>query len=192
MFINKDMLHLMELYNESLGEKGQDLDSSIEMLQNTSALVEIFRDRRPIKTYEDPRLTHLRNVLLWFRTWEKEIIFTNIENKDKCLLSMQTREDIISCIKGFDSMCFEKFKRSCGSVIPARINSDAIENIFSQQRGIHNGSNSNPDYLTYCRTMNSIILGESSVSKKSNAAETNKGAMFHKPKRQVLASLSQN
>lgn len=190
--LNKDMLHLMEIYQKTIGEKGADLNSSIELLKNTSVLVEIFRDKRPLKTYEDSRLMELRNVLLWFRNWEKSVINSNISNKEKSLLSSQTREDIVSCIKGFDSMCFEKFKRSSGSIIPARINSDPIENIFSQQRGIHNGANSNPDYLTYCRTMNSIILGESSLSSKSNAADTNHGAMFYIPKRQALASLNHN
>lgn len=49
---------------------------------------------------------------------------------DKHLFSAQTREDISCMIIGFDIMCTDKLKRMGGSIIPARINSDAIENIF--------------------------------------------------------------
>jgi hypothetical protein len=33
---------------------------------------------------------------------------------------------------------------------------------------MHNVSNANPTYLGYCHTMNSVILGQASVSRKSN------------------------
>jgi hypothetical protein len=44
-------------------------------------------------------------------------------------------------------------------IIPSRVNSDVIENLFCQERSLHNGANTNPTFLGYCRTINSIILG---------------------------------
>ena len=170
--LNKDMLHLMRCYQQSLCDlQASELESSIKLLENTSVLVSFFRDNRPLKSYEDTRLLEVRKVKNWFDEWEKEVRGSaETSNKEKCLLSIQTREDIVSCLLGFDEMCKERFSRSNGSIIPATINSDPIENIFSQQRGIHNGANSNPDYLTYCRSTNSIILGEKLISRKSNAS----------------------
>jgi hypothetical protein len=178
--LDENMLHLMEVYSDSLGEKANELASSVELLKNTSVLVKFFRDSRPIKNYQDNRLENCRKVLHWFRNWEQQIKQTEMSNKDKdkSLLSAQTREDLVSCIIGFDEMCQDRFKRSFGSIVPARINSDAIENIFSQQRGIHNGPNTNPDYLTYCRATNSIILGETPVSRKTNTGAVAQGAHF--------------
>lgn len=177
--LNDDMLHLMELYQQSLGDMGNELNSSIKLLRQTSVLVKVFRDKRPITSYEDNRLVQIRNVLKWFQKWEKVIKDSNRKDKEKCLISMQTREDIVSLILDFDSMCSEKFKKSNSSIIPSRINSDVIENIFSQQRGTYNGPNPNPDYLTYSRTINTIILGETSISRKSNASGSYQGATYH-------------
>jgi hypothetical protein len=87
-----------------------------------------------------------------------------IRNKEKCLISHQTRQDIISAILGFEELCTYKLKKSNASIIPNRVNSDVIENIFCQQRTMHNGANANPTYLGYCHTMNSVILGQASVS----------------------------
>lgn len=170
--LDANMLHLMEGYRDSLDSNhATAFESSIEFVKHTSKMVKIFRDSRAIRHYEDPRLNELREVLKWFRNWEKQIKDKGITNKEKekCLISFQTREDIVSCLLGFDELCKERFKRSFGSIVPSRINSDAVENIFSQQHGIHNGANTNPDYLTCCRATNAIILGQTSISRKSNA-----------------------
>ena len=78
-----------------------------------------------------------------------------IKNKENCLISHQKRQDISSSILGFDELCSYKFKKSNASIIPSRVNSDVIENIFCQQRTLHIGANNNPTYLGYCHTMNS-------------------------------------
>jgi hypothetical protein len=54
---------------------------------------------------------------------------------------------------------------SCGDA-----NSDIIENVFCQQRELYNGNNTNPTYLNYCRTMNTVILGQTTISRRSNAS----------------------
>lgn len=143
------MLHLMSCYRNSLSDatKSAELRGTIEFLQQTSVLVKIFRDGRPIKDYGDDRLQQNRDVLSWFKRWEHENKSNNeVTEKEKSLLSFQCREDIVSLLVGFDEFSREKLQKSGGSIIPNRINSDVIENVFSQQRGLHNGNNSNPTY----------------------------------------------
>lgn len=43
--LNSEMLHLMELYKESLGQAGLKLSATIELLKCTSVLVKNFRDK---------------------------------------------------------------------------------------------------------------------------------------------------
>lgn len=58
-----------------------------------------------------------------------------------------------------------KLKKQSSSIIPCRLNSDNIENIFCHQGTIHNGANTNPICLGY--SMNSVILGQATISRKS-------------------------
>ena len=51
---------------------------------------------------------------------------------------------------------------SGSSVMPSRINTDIVENCFSQQRSQKHGSNTNPTYLQYSKGVNSVLLGRSS------------------------------
>jgi hypothetical protein len=139
-------------------------------LRKTSTLLQNFRDCRPITDASDDRLQENHDVLQWFIEWEK----TNrgdssLPNKEKSLISLQTREDIVSCILGFEELCMHRLKYSSGSIIPNRANSDLIENMFCQQRTLHSGANTNPTYLGYCRSVNAVILGQTSVSRKSNS-----------------------
>ena len=90
--------------------------------------------------------------------------------KDKQLMSFQTREDLNSCIIGFNSLCKNTLKNKRISIGPARINSDVIENIFCQQRGIVNGNNTNPTFYQYVKYINAVIIGQNAISKNSNAA----------------------
>ena len=61
---------------------------------------------------------------------------------------------------------------------PSRFNSDLAENIFCQQRGLYNGNSTNPNYYSYCSTMNNIIFGQSS---KSSARKSNAGFVRAEP-----------
>ena len=54
------------------------------------------------------------------------------------------------------------------AITPGLINSDIVENIFCQQRATYNGGNTNPTAQQYKTTLNSIILGQDSVSSKGN------------------------
>ena len=57
---------------------------------------------------------------------------------------------------------------SRSSLVPARINSDVIENIFCQQRGIINGNNTNPTFYQFVKNINTVIIGQSAISKSCN------------------------
>ncbi|XP_070559920.1 uncharacterized protein [Ptychodera flava] len=169
--LDVDMLSLMKDYQHSTTNTG--LGSTIELLENTSTLVKNFRDVRPITSWDDERLKQNEVVLNWFTAWEEDIKKSNLPKKEQeaSLMSYQTRDDIASLLMGFKQLCYQKVTQKMGSTVPARLNSDIVENLFCQQRAKFNGSNSNPTYLQYCNTMNSIILGQSTKSQKSNTSD---------------------
>ena len=174
--LDKEMLNLMKTYRNTLGPKGAILDGAIELLENTSELVSIFRDMRPVKLMTDQRLATLQNVSKWFLTWEENIHESKViskKDKPKKLLSFQCHEDIQSCIQGFIMLCDSVLTVSKGIYItPGLINSDVIENIFNQQRSTYNGANTNPNVLQYRKTINNVPLGQNTVSRKSNAGKS--------------------
>ena len=174
--LGKEMLHLMQCYGNTL-QNPSHLQSTIQLLQNTSQLIDIFRDHRPIIDTSDERLATLKKILDWFKNWEEEVNSDDsLKQKDTFLISHQTRSDICSLIIGFRELCIDKLRSSATTIVPCRINSDVIENVFSQQRGLYNGNNTNPNFLTYCRTMNAIIIGQPSISRKSNTGGGSTGA----------------
>ena len=169
--LNDDMLQLMVDYKGSLGSGGKCLDPHIELIKQTSTLIKVFRDARPISSMSDPRIQQLQDVLKWFTDWEAAIYRKHKQPavRNKALISPEAREDLESCIVGFIQLLELRNSQHPGfSIIPGRLNSDVIENNFSQQRGLHNGANANPTYATYSKTMNSVVLGQSSISRKSN------------------------
>lgn len=63
-------------------------------------------------------------------------------------------------------VCIDKLQVD---LILSRVNSDIIENIFCQQRAQYHGANTNPNYNQYRTGITSIILGQTTTSKKLNA-----------------------
>lgn len=102
--LNTDMLYLMKFYQSTL-ENPESLASTVEILENSSILVDIFLDKRPINNLQDPRLQKLKNVLLFFNKWEKEIEHCKLYRASENLITFQTREDLNSSIQGFLSLC---------------------------------------------------------------------------------------
>lgn len=43
--LNADMLHLMGMYQKSIGGAGAELTATMELLKNTSVLIKNFRDQ---------------------------------------------------------------------------------------------------------------------------------------------------
>jgi len=167
-----EMLNLMECYQRSIGEDGYLVDDSIALLKATSVIIEVFRDRRPIHDVEDRRLDQLTSALGWFEEWQKNVLETPVlkpSEKEKRPMSVQTRDDLCSCLLGFNSLCKTVLKTKRTPIVPARTNSDVIENIFCQQRGIINGNNTNPNFYQYVKNINTVLIGQNVVSKNSNA-----------------------
>ena len=82
--------------------------------------------------------------------------------QEKCLMSSQTREDLNSCIIGFNNLCKTTLESHRNSIVhvPACIKSYVIENIFCQQRGIINRNNTNPTFYQYVKNIYAIIIGQ--------------------------------
>ena len=61
-------------------------------------------------------------------------------------------------------------KLPCGYIVPSRINLDIVKHHLCQQCGLCNGESTNPTYMNYCSTVNSIVHWQSLISRgrKSN------------------------
>jgi hypothetical protein len=171
--LNADMLHLMRQYQKSLGVgsfAASRCDGPILLLEHTKSLIEFFHDTRPISDLDDDRLLQLSSSLNFFTQWENE-------SSSRQLMSPETREDLKILLRGFQTLSQHVIKDLKYIIKPGYINSDIIENIFSQQRGLHHGAGSNPNYLQYCYATNSITLCQRLVSRKSNAARRKSGTV---------------
>ena len=156
------MLYLMRCYQSTI-ENPAKLASTIEVLENTAILVEIIHDTKPITRLSDQRLITLRDVILYFTTWEDEINQNNAYNAAKTLMTSETRDDLHSSIQGFLSLC-EPAVGHGRSINPCFTNSDLIENHFCQQRGIRNGLNTNPTLVQIGPSQTAICLSQTTVS----------------------------
>ena len=165
--LNNEMLYLMKCYQATLTNQFQ-LAATVELLENTSVLVEVFHDKRPIANLSDKRLKDVCRVLEYFNDWQDKVTSSDTHSVKKNLITSQTREDINSSIQGFVSLCDISIKNG-NSVNPGYINSDLIENNFCQQRGIRNGNNTNPTLAQFGPAQTAICLGQISVSSKCNS-----------------------
>jgi hypothetical protein len=166
-----DMLNVMKCFSSFLHD-GDYLNGTINFLEQTALLISIFHDKRPITSMEDLRLNQLQDIYKWFCDWETKAKKPDNNNTSKPLPSWECMEDVKSLLLGFHEVCrihLENFPNS--SIFPNRFNSDIVENHFNQERGVHNGNLTNPNYSSYCNTVGSIIMSQSVKSKgrKSNA-----------------------
>ena len=151
---------------------GAHLQSAVDFLRQTSSMIRIFRDRRPITDPSDKRLAQLTAILAWFDEWEKDANKETSKLARASLPSSQCMEDVRSMLHTFPEVCrvhLQDFPDGC--VNPSRFNSDPVENHFCQTRGLKNGNTTNPTYQQYRTTVNSIVLGQSlqSRGRRSNA-----------------------
>ncbi|CAC5362859.1 unnamed protein product [Mytilus coruscus] len=185
--LNTDMLYLMKCYQSTL-ENPESLASTVEILENSSILVDIFLDKRPINNLQDPRLQKLKNVLLFFNKWEKEIEHCKLYSASKNLITFQIREDLNSSIQGFLSLC-EQHVGNGNGMNPGYINSDIIENNFCQLRGIRNSLNTNPTLAQIGPSQTAVCLGQTTLSSKCN---TGGSASYFKATTPCAVNPSQN
>jgi hypothetical protein len=74
----------------------------------------------------------------------------------KDLITMETREDLDFMFYGIMSLTEYAINEIHTEVVPSRLNSDIIENIFCQQRSIYHGPTTNPTYNRYRTGTNSV------------------------------------
>lgn len=71
--LNRDMLYLMKCYQETLPNP-KILASSIQLLEHTSQLVDIFCTKnKPVSSMDSPQFATMRKVLDFFNSWEETI-----------------------------------------------------------------------------------------------------------------------
>lgn len=173
--LNRDMLYLMKLYLATL-QNPENLTSSIRLLEQTSKLVDIFCTRnRPISSLDDNRFEMMHNALNYFKSWEDDVKKSLMLVASKNLMTQETRTDINSALHGIISLSKITLNGK-NSLNPGYLNSDIVENLFGQQRGVRNGLNSNPTLAQYGPSNTAIILGQCTVSNKSNSM--NKASFF--------------
>ena len=178
-------MHLfLQAYKDHLGTIEEDdpgrLDLTITLLKHTSNMVELFSDKHGIYHVDDNKIRALNDSLNFFTEWEQQI------TTGKEFVSTKLWFDMQSMILGFTSIVREKLSRFPGSVIkPAIVNQDLIENHFSQLRGA-NGQNENPTYQLTQGTQNSVIFGQSIVSKKSNTAGVQSNSFVGLPNKSLF------
>ena len=141
-----------------------DLDATLELLGQTSLMLDVFTDLRPIRSVLDHRLQSLRDVLAYIDKWVK---YDSV-NYQTNFITRECHEDLQSMLVGFQKLVEIKLA-SCplGYICPGRTNTDIVENWFCNMRGI-NGANCNPTYLQYQKGINTILISRKMVSTKSN------------------------
>ncbi|KAJ8306362.1 hypothetical protein KUTeg_016907 [Tegillarca granosa] len=159
--LDSNMLHLMKKYSETFNGAGQ---TEMTGVLTSSFLVSFFNDSRPIKDLSDPRIQTFTEVYDWFKAWENQYAGESETNKRyKALMTMETRKDLDFMFRGFISLleiCICEIKIE---IVPSRINSDIIENIFYQQRSLYHGATTNPTYNQYRTAISSIVLGQATT-----------------------------
>ena len=161
--LDSNMLFLMKKYRDSL-LRPEALNGVVKLLEVTSTCIHIFRDKQPVTEVSDAKLLQARECLQFFVKW------SDAEQPQSTKLSRECLEDMQNVLATFPRLCEEFIQRNPGAAFYTyRFNSDIVENHFGQVRGLKNGALTHPSYATYLSTINSVILGQKSVSTKSNA-----------------------
>ncbi len=144
-------------------------------------MVELFSDKHAILDVKDRRLLQLEAALQFFAGWKLKA------SSPKEFLSDKSWFDLQSMVLGFISLVKSKLARFPGSLIkPAIVNQDVVENHFSQLRGA-NGQNDNPTYQMVQGTQNSVIFGQTTISKKCNTGNTKNDSYADLPKDNIFS-----
>lgn len=145
-------------------------------------MIEFFSDKYVIYESNDIRMQHLHEALQFFRDWQEET-----KERKRNFLSEKLWFDLNSMVLGFCYLVRFKLQKFPGSVIkPSIMNQDIVENHFSQLRGA-NGQNENPTYLLATATQNSVIFGQSTISKKCNTGGTTTHSFTELPKEKLFS-----
>ena len=172
--LNERMLKLVLEYIKSTPQSEDSLKGVVDILSQTSKIVDIFRDHRPIRSMEDERIGILKQFHEWLKLWE-----TSAEN-NRQLLSPECRKDWSSTILAFCAMTKNILDAyPDAEIVPAMFNTDLLENTFGCQRGLVAGTGTNPTVFQYCKNINTITLSTNTISNKSNAGKNQLAVPFN-------------
>ena len=77
-------------------------------------------------------------------------------------------------------------QRGFSSLVPGRVNSEAIQHLFRQYQGICYDASTNPTYHQYQCATNATMLTASSFSRKGNAKRAGAAFPFAKLKKYII------
>ncbi|MDH5640771.1 MAG: hypothetical protein OEY28_05720, partial [Nitrospira sp.] len=72
--LDENMLILMKSFQKFLGTQGDELNDTIKLLEQTSTIISIFNDQRPINEIDDVRIKKLQIATEFFVDWEINIM----------------------------------------------------------------------------------------------------------------------
>ena len=149
------------------GKDGSQLDSTIQLLEHSSSLIDLFStSRQAISSLNDGRIRKLDQCLSFLSEWKDEVSATGASPRH--FISDKLWFDMQSMIHGFKAVVNIKLTAFPTSVIKSwLVNQDVVENHFCQVRAC-NGQNKNPTYRLQEQTQNSIRYGQTTISRKSN------------------------
>jgi len=140
------------------------LDATLNLLNHTSKLIQLFQDKIPINSSTDQRLQDLSKFLLFIQEWK-----SSTGGDGKKFISTKLWFDIQSMVHGFLAIVAIKLRKFPHSLIkPAILNQDCVENHFCQVRS-YNGQNNHPTWRLQENAQNSIRHGQTAMSRKGNA-----------------------
>ena len=117
------------------------LKSRTELLEKTSILAKNFRDHSPIKSMEDSIFDENNNILEWLEKWEAQATDDSSSNSTFTSTTIFDLKSVIIGFKEFYKLVFDKLEGI--SVCANKVNTDIVENTFSQARA-RKGQNDNP------------------------------------------------
>ena len=139
----------------------QEYDATIELVEHTAKMIEVFLDFRAINKSTDERITTLRRAHQYFQQFQGEAARESF--------TAETSYDVLCTLGGLIELTTRVTDVHNVTVVPANINSDIVENHFSIVRGLFNGSSDHPNYFGYLSIQNSAILTQPQLSRKRNA-----------------------
>ena len=76
---------------------------TVDLLEASSTMIEVFEDPKPITSTDDSRLRQLDVALAWFTKWEESVMSMAYAPRitGKMLLSDKLRFDLSSMVLGF-------------------------------------------------------------------------------------------
>ena len=89
----------MQAYQKTISDgHAASFSACIELLSQTAVLIKFFNDKRPVNSTDDHRISDLKRVLDWFKSWGTSAALA------KELVSSECKQDLTQMIIGMESL----------------------------------------------------------------------------------------